>query len=648
MANGSSFGARPGGGARWIVLWAALLAAAVGCQTAPSSDPQALDRQAMQQAATLMQQGKSEEALSTLEQRIAENPGSLPVGNFYRATAVSVKQYDRPIKYLNAQIDRLPAPPNELRFNLAFAYIDKIPAVGPMGAGFLSKNAIKQFQTVLDREPDNWIANYGIGMNYLHWPEYFEKQDESMRYFDKCLEIQARSTQRPPYFVLTAIRLGDGYAKAGQVEKARAAWQAGLKEFPGFSDLTSRLALSDADTVAVIKEMYNPNNSIGEIDTDVSILWVTELPASTLPLKRTLIATGGRGVGGQFVADKADDSDARFFVWFKTNLPVLMRRADAGKIDMKGLGASGETDARGVGLIANDMVRGFMTQFQDIGPARTEQLLREADPFDRPFLHEGVGMGLGAALDTEGDGSLDTFAARIAPFDASYRRLHYAGLGMWYGLAPTINLVRIRKQFAALPLQAQIYAYEGLGFSVALFHQGGGKGRLEVADRLPFAAASAFAHGAGRAMWIRSGGDLTALDEGLKALPERFRADAISGFGMGVSFTRIAHPNEFFAVGDELAKGNPQACPSYLTGMAMGLAIRATVDPAYVEKSLAGGAPGNAAAARQLRDLGLTELKTLNAAQIEELHGNWRKAMRDSIQSKLPPPARIPPCKVSS
>lgn len=633
----------------WLMrgAWAILLLAG-GCQTAPAPDPKALDEQAMQQAGALLKQGKSNEALDLLERRIAENPSSLPVGNYYRAAAVSVKLYDRPIKYLNAQIEKLPSPPNELRFNLAFAYIDKIPAVGPMGAGFLSKHAIKQFQTVLDQEPDNWIANYGIGMNYLHWPEYFEKQDDSMRYFDKCLEIQARSARKPPYFVLTAIRLGDAYAKAGQVEKARAAWQAGLKDFPGFSDLTSRLALSDAETVTAIKEMYNPNNSIGEINTDVSILWVAELPASTLPLKRTVIATGGRGIGGQFAADKADDSDARFFAWFKTNLPALMRRADAGKIDMKGLGATG-TDARGVGLIANDMVRGFMTQFQETDLASTQQLLREADPFDRPFLHEGIGMGLGAALDTEGDGSLAGFEKRIAPFDARYRRLHYAGLGMWYGLAPTINLVRIRNQFAALPLQGQIYAYEGLGFSVALFHQGGGKGRLEVADRLPFAAASAFAHGAGRALWIRSGGDPKALQQGLEALPERFRADAISGFGMGVSFTRIAHPDEFFAVADALSKSNAQACAPFLTGMSMGLAIRATVDAAYVDKSLAGARDGGTAAeARRLRDLGLAELKALDAAQVEELHANWRKAMREAIQAQLPPGNRIPPCKVQS
>lgn len=619
-----------------------------GCQTASGPDPKALDERAMQQATALLKQGKSNEALDLLEQRLAENPGSLPLGNFYRASAVSVKQYDRPIKFLNGQAEKLASPPNELRFNLAFAYIDKIPAVGPMGAGFLSKHAIKQFQTVLDKEPDNWIANYGIGMNYLHWPEYFEKQDDSMRYFDKCLDIQAGSVRKPPYFVLTAIRLGDAYAKAGQVDKARAAWEAGLKDFPGFSDLTSRLALSNADTVATIREMYNPNNSIGEINTDVSILWVAELPASTLPLKRTVIANGGRGIGGQFVAEKADDSDARFFAWFKTNLPALMRRADAGKIDMKGLGATG-TDARGVGLIANDMVRGFMTQFQDADVASTQKMLREADPFDRPFLHEGIGMGLSAALDTEGDGSLATFEARIAPFDANYRRLHYAGLGMWYGLAPTINLVRIRKQFATLPLQGQIYAYEGLGFSVALFHQGGGKGRLEVADRLPFAAASAFAHGAGRALWIRSGGEPNAIEQGLEALPERFRPDAISGFGMGVSFTRVAHPDEFFALGDSLARSNPQACASFLTGLSMGLAIRTIIDAAYVDKSLAGAGNGTTAvAARQLRDIGLAELKLLSRSQVEELHGNWRKAMRESIQAKLPPANRIPPCKVPS
>ncbi len=612
-------------------------------------DAQALDHRAMQAATALLKDGRREDALAVLEQRLIANPGSLELGNFYRAAAVAVKLHDRPIQFMVGLAEKLQAPPDGLRYNLAFAYIDKIPVVGPMGAGFLSKRAIKQFETVLARDPDNWIANYGVGMNYLHWPEYFEKNDDSMHYFEKCIEIQGR-TPRRPYFILTSIRLGDAYAKVGQVAKARAAWQAGLREFPGFSDLTSRLALSDADTVSVIKEMYNPNNSIGEINTDVGILWAEQLPESTLPLKRVEIANGGRGIGGQFVAEKAETSDARFFAWFRTNLPLLMHRADAGKVDMRGLGAGGDTDSRGMSLIANDMVRGFMTQFQEEDVAATREMLEQAGPFDRPFLHEGIGMGLAATLDTEGDGLLERFDDRIAAFDPGFRRLHYAGLGMWYGLAPTINLVRIRKQFAGLGLRAQIYAYEGLGFAVALFHAAGNaRGGLEVADHLPFAAASAFAHGAGRAMWVKFGTDMTAFTAALAGLPERLRPDALSGYGMGVGFTRIAHPEEFVVIGETVSRATGRPCTDFLTGLAMGLGIRDMADGAFVAHALDAVPAGDGVRiARRLLGISMTALHAMEDVQVEELHGNWRKGMREAIQGAQPAAGEGHVCEVTS
>jgi tetratricopeptide (TPR) repeat protein len=606
----------------------------------------ALDHQAMAEATALLKDAKREQALDVVEKRLTENPDSIELGNFYRAAAVSVKLHDRPIKFFAGQADSLKVPPDGLRFNLAFAYIDKIPVVGPMGAGFLSKRAIKQFQTVVDKEPDNWIGNYGIGMNYLHWPEYFEKNDDSMHYFEKCLEIQKDQKTRPN-FVLTFIRLGDAYAKVGQVDKARQAWQAGLQVFPGFSDLTTRLALSDAETVSVIKEMYNPNNSIGEINTDISILWAEKLPESTLPLKRMTVANGGRGIGGQFVAERADDSDARYFAWFKKNLPFLVRRTEAAKVDMRGLGSTEESDRRGISFIANDMVRGFMTQFQDEDHASTVAMLDRATPFDRPFLHEGIGMGLAASLDTDGDGSLARFEEQIDTFDPAFRRLHYAGLGMWYGLSPTVNLVRIRKQFADLSLRAQIYAYEGLGFSVSLFHNSGNASALEVADRLPFAAASAFAHGAGRAMWVKFGPDMTAFNQGLAGLPERLRPDAISGFGMGVSFTRINHPDEFLPIGDSVSIATGRACTDFLAGLAMGLSVRSAADQNYVEQSLQAAAnPDDTRAAQRLRVVGQNALQTLQDGQVEELHGNWRKAMREAIGNTPASANPNHPCQV--
>ena len=217
-------------------------------------------------------------------------------------------------------------------------------------------------------------------------------------------------------------------------------------------------------------------------------------------------------------------------------------------------------------------------------------------------------------------------------------------MGMWYGLTPTVNMVRIRKQFAELPLRAQIYAYEGLGFSVSLFHQTTeGKGGLEVAERLPFAAASAFAHGAGRAMWVKFGEDMPAFTKALSSLSERFRPDAVSGYGMGVGFTRIGHPDEFLRIGDEVVQATGQPCTSYLTGLSMGLGVRDTADRGFVAQSL-----GADPTAKRLRDVSLGVLKTLQDAQVEELHGNWRKSIRENIQNGRPAATPNQSCQVPS
>jgi hypothetical protein len=274
-------------------------------------------------------------------------------------------------------------------------------------------------------------------------------------------------------------------------------------------------------------------------------------------------------------------------------------------------------------------------------------MLDNATPIDRPFVHEGIGMGLAGGLDTDGDGSLARFEDRISAFDSAFRRLHYAGLGMWYGLSPTVNLVRIRKQFADLSLRAQIYAYEGLGFSVSLFHNSGTANGLEVADRLPFAAASAFAHGAGRAMWVKFGTDMTALNATLAGLSERLRPDAISGFGMGVSFTRVNHPEDFLRIGDSVSLATRGGCNDFLAGLAMGLSIRSTADRIYVDESLnRASSPDTARAAVRLREIGLNALKTLQDSQVGELHGNWRKAIREAIASMPVTVSPDHPCQV--
>ena len=630
---------------------AAVTAAALANERAP----------VLANAQPLADANKSGEALDVLEAYLTKHPEDIVAGNLYRKLAVKANLYDRPIRFFVAIVNSLtpcpkeppvcpdndkdcgkkelehcsptaqpPGPPSGIRYNLAFAYIDKIPVVGPMGAGFLSKRSIEQFKKALDEDKDDWIANYGVGMNYLHWPDYFEKNDSSIAYFENAIQLQEARPERPSD-ILAYVRLGDAQAKAGNVEAAQAAWKRGEARLGGkHGDLSERLDIPATQLKQAVLDAYNPNNSIGAINTDISILWAEKMPERVFSLRNPDGPVVIGGVGGQSLPEKKVNSEARMFNWFRDNLPLLLKRENADKIDMSGIGATG---GEGAGVIAYNMIKGFMTQFRGDSDASVVEALAKAPSYDRPFFHEGVGMGLATALDTSADGSLAPFAAKIAAFDPKFDRLHYAGLGMWYGLAPTVNLVRVRAKLGELDMRGQFYAYEGMGFAVTLFKDSVEAGAAELVQRLPFASGSTFEHGSGRALWIKHGDDFAAVNKAIGAFPEQFRPDMRAGFGMGVAFTRIDKPDAILAQIAPFKKESPAACLDYLTGAAMGLAIRNQTDPGYTRDSMKAG---KSAEIRQLApgllQAGQDALAETQKAGVE-MHKNWRTAIHNQVAS---------------
>ncbi|MDD5036503.1 MAG: DUF1702 family protein [Methylococcaceae bacterium] len=606
-------------------------------------------------AQELADANKGNEALDVLEVYLKAHPEDIVAGNLYRKLAVKANLYDRPIKFFVGIVRELtpcpkeppacsendkecgktehcsttaqpPGPPSGIRYNLAFAYIDKIPVVGPMGAGFLSKRSIEQFKKALDEDPDDWIANYGVGMNYLHWPDYFEKNDTSISYFERAIALQEARPIRSSD-ILAYVRLGDALAKAGNAEPAKDAWKRGEARIGRHGDLSERLEIDAAHLKEAVLDAYNPNNSIGAINTDISILWAETLPERVFSLRNPDGPVVVGGVGGQTLPERKEYSEARLFNWFRDNLPLLLNRENADKIDMSGIGATG---GKGVGIIAYNMIKGFMTQFRGDKPETVVAELAKAPAYERPFFHEGVGMGLAAALDTSADGSLAPFSTQIAAFDPHYDRLQYAGLGMWYGLAPTINLVRVRNKLGELDLRGQFYAYEGMGFAVTLFKDSVDAGAVELVQRLPFASGSTFAHGAGRALWIKHGDDAAAVGKAILAFPEQFRPDTRAGFGMGVAFTRIDKIDAILAQIDPFRKESPAACLDYLTGAAMGLAIRSQTDPDYVRDAMKSGSQQTRALAPALLQAGQSALDEVQKAGVE-MHRNWRMAIHQQV-----------------
>jgi tetratricopeptide (TPR) repeat protein len=612
----------------------------------------------MAKAQALADANQGSEALDALEVYLKAHPDDIVAGNLYRKLATKANLFDRPIKFFVAIVKELtpcpkeppvcpendkdcgkkelercsptaqpPGPPSGIRYNLAFAYIDKIPVVGPMGAGFLSKRSIEQFKKALDEDKDDWIANYGIGMNYLHWPDYFEKNDSSIAYFENSIKLQEARAERPSD-ILAYVRLGDAHAKAGAIAKAQEAWKRGEARVGKHGDLEERLQIDAGHLKQAVLDAYNPNNSIGAINTDISILWAENMPERVFSLKNPDGPVVIGGVGGQSLPEQRKDySEARLFNWFRDNLPLLLNRENADKVDMSGIGATG---GKGAGIIAYNMIKGFMTQFKGEKSEDVADQLAKSPSYERPFFHEGVGMGLAAALDTSADGSLTPFAGQIAAFDSKFDRLQYAGLGMWYGLAPTINLVRVRNKLGELDLRGQFYAYEGMGFAVALFKDSVETGAVDLVQRLPYASGSTFAHGVGRALWIKYGDDTASLNKTIAAFPEQFRPDLRDGFGMGVAFTRIDQPDVILEQAANFRKESPAACLDYLGGAAMGLAIRNQNDPSYVADMLKLGAAQTKQTMQNLLQAGLNALDETQKAGVE-MHRNWRTAIHAQI-----------------
>lgn len=610
----------------WIagLVGTALGAALAVAPSAAAGEP-AYYLKARREAAALLAAERTEEGLALVEQALTEHPGSLELGNYYRAEIRKRALEERAISFLKGLA--APGAPDEAFFNAAFAYIDKIPRVGPMGAGFLSKRSIAMFRQVLDAKPDNWIANYGIGMNYLHWPDYFKKNESALGFLEKCLELQKGAAPRP-YYLLAYLRLGDAYARSNEIDKAFATWRDGLALYPDHPDLVARLRTPPERIQAAINEYYNPNQSIGAIDTDVSVLWATVVPNSAVPLRR---ADTRRGSGGQLsTAAGPSESDIGLFSWFLRNLPYLSDREHYGKVDLSVLGVQeGAESTRPVNQIAHGMIQGFLAVMNDDSPEKIAQRTRDMEPFDRPFFHEGLGMALAAALDTTAADSFKSLLEQIGRFDTHYARLHLAGAGMWFGLESSRPIDGVVAAFDWLGPFGAAYAYEGFGFAQALFHLKRQPDRLEIGRKLPALGAQSFYHGAGRAFWILGGEDVALLKQRLEVVPAAYRKDALSGYGMGVAFTRASSPGAIAAIlqRDELAA---LGLEDITTGVVMGYAIRELTDGEAIAKVAADASANGGCWLPRALSTGRETLGGIEAAG-GDLHSNWRARIRERV-----------------
>jgi tetratricopeptide (TPR) repeat protein len=213
--------------------------------------------------AALLLQGNP---LDQLEARVAANPDEVRAANEYRMAIVTARDYDRALEFFKELTARHAGSANA-HLNYGFAYVDKIPAAGAISQVILANSALSEFTRALEIEP-SWIGYYTRGVSYLYWPKIFDRTRLGIADLEAAVAMQRG--ERHAYYVRAFIALGDGYWIMDHADKARAAWRAGLKEFPDSQPLKQRLAAKPAALKQLMSDTYDPSR---RVDTDLSALW---------------------------------------------------------------------------------------------------------------------------------------------------------------------------------------------------------------------------------------------------------------------------------------------------------------------------------------------------------------------------------------
>ena len=207
-------------------------------------------------------------ALSHMEEAIVGDPDNLRFASEYRQAVISAKEYDRALKFFEKLTVAAPKSANVF-LNYGFAYVDKIPAAGSITQVILADKALSHFSKSIELKP-TWIALYTRGNSYLFWPRIFGRAPLGIADLERAMAMQTAVPKKSVH-VRVYVSLGDGYWKTDNIDKARATWKAGLKEFPSSTALSERLALDGDGLKAYIDDVLDPGK---RVDTNLKDVWM--------------------------------------------------------------------------------------------------------------------------------------------------------------------------------------------------------------------------------------------------------------------------------------------------------------------------------------------------------------------------------------
>ena len=181
--------------------------------------------------------------LEELEGKLERDPESLTLGAEYRRQIIAAGAYDRSIKLFERLSKRPQAGANAF-LNLAFAYVDRVPAASAIRQVFLGRDAIGALTKSISIRPTA-LAYLVRGLVNLYYDKaVFHRTDKGVADLEEARRWSS-TDPRAPYAVRIFVALGDGYWRLDQPIRARQVWREGLVRFPADDRLRDRLDGSD-------------------------------------------------------------------------------------------------------------------------------------------------------------------------------------------------------------------------------------------------------------------------------------------------------------------------------------------------------------------------------------------------------------------
>jgi tetratricopeptide (TPR) repeat protein len=146
---------------------------------------------------------------------------------------------DQALAFFDKRAEENAADP-DCQVDLGHAYIQKLFTASDVEKGVLSMKAHGAYDKALALNDHHWDARFSKAVNYAFAPPIFGLQSKAIGEFETLISQQEAQAPEPRH-AQTYLFLGNLYQGQGQVDRAKAAYERGLKLFPESKELGERV-----------------------------------------------------------------------------------------------------------------------------------------------------------------------------------------------------------------------------------------------------------------------------------------------------------------------------------------------------------------------------------------------------------------------